>query len=192
MFNPKLKRHFSIKEIGKFRFYWGIIVGLGFSVLLNFILRKTLKFNNMGIVLDENNVFNVLNYEISPYYYALFAFLSVSLSFCFTTFIWMSAPYASMRNKTRRLRMAHFNSVWIFYACSAFLLRMFMIFIGMFSLMDELNYKLEEDYAVAGFLLPAYFYFYCWNLISHVYVSWRMFAFTTLSVFAFGGLLCLI
>jgi len=127
----------------------------------------------MGIVLDENNVFNILNYEISPYYYALIAFFSVSMSFCFTTYLWMSAPYASMRNKTRRLRMAHFNSVWIFYACSAFLLRMYMILIGV-------PYTIEEDYAVVGFLLPMVIYFYCWNLISDVYVVWKMFGKVTL------------
>ena len=39
----KLKSDFLINEIGKFRFYSGIIIGIGYCLIFNSLLRITLK-----------------------------------------------------------------------------------------------------------------------------------------------------
>lgn len=121
------KPYFSINEIGKFRFYSGIVIGIGFSIILNSLFRLTLRAGNLGININDWT----LIYEISIYYYILIGFTSVGFSFCFTTYLWMSKPFATNRRKTMKLRMTQINPIWIFFGTLTFLLRMFCFFMGL-------------------------------------------------------------
>ncbi len=110
----KFKSKFSINEIGKFRFYSGIGIGILYSFIFNSLFRLTLKISNIGIYIDEMSIKNIIDYKISFYYLCLISFSSISFVFCFTTYLWMSKPRATMRRKTLKLRSAQANSIWIF------------------------------------------------------------------------------
>ncbi|MCB0748925.1 MAG: hypothetical protein KDC90_15805, partial [Ignavibacteriae bacterium] len=80
----KLKSDFTINEIGKFRFYSGIVIGIGFSLIFNSLFRLTLKLCNIGDVITDLSWSNIITYEFSTYYLTLIGFASIGFSFCFT------------------------------------------------------------------------------------------------------------
>jgi len=174
----KLKSDFTINEIGKFRFYSGIIFGIGFSLILNSLFRLTLRLANLGMYIDQWN----LDYEILTYYYILIGFAAIGFAFCFTTYIWMSKPFATNRRKTIRLRMAQINPIWIFFCTLLFLLRMFWFLAGV-----ELT--IEKDFPILGFMIPVFIYLYCWNLISDTYKSNKSFLISSLIFIIIGFIL---
>ena len=173
-----LKSDLRIDEIGKFRFYSGILIGIGYSLVLNLLFRFILRLSNLGMYVDEWN----LEYEIPIYYYYLIGYSSVAFSFCLTTYMWMSKPYATIRTKTIRLRMAQVNPIWVFYGVLLFLLRWFAFFLG-------LELTIKKDFSCLGFMVPIFIYLYCWNLISDVYKSKKKFLISLLIVLVFGFIL---
>lgn len=174
----QIKSEFSINEIGKFRFYSGILIGIGFSIILNSLFRQTLRLCNLGTDIDQWN----LNYEITIYYYLLIGFTSIGFAFCFTTYLWMSKPFATNRRKTLKLRMAQLNPIWIFFGTLMFLLRMFWFLAGV-----ELT--IEKDFSSLGFMIPVFTYLYCWNLISDIYRSKKAFLISSIIFVVCGFIL---
>ncbi len=177
----KLKSDFTIIEIGKFRFYSGIAIGIGFSLILNSLFRKILKICNVGELITDLNWSNFNSYEFSTYYLTLIGFASIGFSFCYTTYLWMSKPFATIRKKTVRLRMAQINPIWILFGTLLFLLRLFGFFVGV-------NLTIEKDFTYLGFMIPIFIYLYCWSLISDIYKSKKPFLITSL-IFIVGGFL---
>lgn len=178
----KLKSDFTINEIGKFRFYSGIAIGIGFSLVFNILFRVILKMCNVGEVITDLSWSNYYSYEFSIYYLTLIGFASVGFSFCFTTYLWMSKPFACIRKKTIRLRMAQINPIWILFGTLLFLLRMFWFFAGV-------DLTIEKDFAYLGFMIPIFIYVYCWNLISDIYKSKEPFFMTSLIIIILGFIL---
>lgn len=178
----KLKSDFTINEIGKFRFYSGIAIGIGFSIVFNILFRVILKMCNVGEVITDLSWSNYYSYEFSIYYLTLIGFASVGFSFCFTTYLWMSKPFASIRKKTIRLRMAQINPIWILFGTLLFLLRMFWFLAGV-------DLTIEKDFAYLGFMIPIFIYVYCWNLISDIYKSKEPFFMTSLIIIILGFIL---
>lgn len=178
----KLKSDFTINEIGKFRFYSGIAIGIGFSIVFNILFRVILKMCNVGEVITDLSWSNYNSYEFSIYYLTLIGFASVGFSFCFTTYLWMSKPFASIRKKTIRLRMAQINPIWILFGTLLFLLRMFWFLAGV-------DLTIEKDFAYLGFMIPIFIYVYCWNLISDIYKSKEPFFMTSLIIIILGFIL---
>lgn len=178
----KLKSDFTINEIGKFRFYSGIAIGIGFSLVFNILFRVILKMCNVGEVIADLSWSNYYSYEFSIYYLTLIGFASVGFSFCFTTYLWMSKPFASIRKKTIRLRMAQINPIWILFGTLLFLLRMFWFLAGV-------DLTIEKDFAYLGFIIPIFIYVYCWNLISDIYKSKEPFFMTSLIIIILGFIL---
>jgi len=181
----KLKSDFTINEIGKFRFYSGIAIGIGFSLIFNSLFRVILRICNVGEVFTDLNWANYYSYEFSTYYLTLIGFASIGFSFCFTTYLWMSKPFASVRKKTLRLRTAQINPIWILFGTLFFLLRLFWFFAGV-------DLTIEKDFAYLGFMIPIFIYFYCWDLISHIYKSKKPFVITSLILIVSGFLLSVI
>ena len=175
------KSDFTIIEIGKFRFYSGIIIGIGFSLIFNSLFRLTLKLCNIGDVITDLSWSDIINYEFSTYYLTLIGFASVGFSFCFTTYLWMSKPFATNRRKTLKLRMAQINPIWILFGTLLFLLRMFWFLAGV-----ELT--IEKDFSILGFMIPIFIYLYCWNLISDIYKSKKAFLISVL-IFIISGII---
>ncbi|WP_026775759.1 hypothetical protein [Polaribacter sp. Hel_I_88] len=172
-----LKPEFSINEVGKFRFYSGILIGIGFSIILNSLFRLTLRVCNLGMSIDQWS----LEYEIPLYYHILIGFASFGFSFCFTTYLWMSKPFANNRRKTLKLRMAQINPIWIFFGTLIFLLRLFWFF-------TSIELTIEKDFPVLGFMIPTFIYLYCWNLISDIYKSKKAFLISSL-IFIISGII---
>lgn len=169
-----LKPDFTINEIGKFQFYTGIIIGTAYSIIFNILLRQALIVCNLGECINQWS----LDYEISTYYFVLIGFSSVSFSFCFTTYLWMSKPFANNRRRTLKLRMAQTNTIWVLFGTLLFLLRMFWFIAGV-------DLTIEQDFPILGFMVPFFIYLYCWNLISNIYKSKRAF-FISLPIFIIG------
>ena len=63
----------------------GILIGIGFSIILNSLFRQTLRLCNLGTYIDQWS----LNYEITVYNYVLIGFTSIGFAFCFTTYLWI-------------------------------------------------------------------------------------------------------
>ncbi|KAA5820435.1 hypothetical protein FPF71_17740 [Algibacter amylolyticus] len=178
----KLKSDFTINEIGKFQFYSGIAIGIGFSLIFNSLFRVFLKMCNVGEIITDLSWSNFYSYEFSIYYLTLIGFTSVGFSFCFTTYLWMSKPFATNRKKNIRLRMAQTNTIWILFGTLFFLLRLFWFFAG-------IDLTIEKDFAYLGFMFPIFIYLYCWNLISDIYKSKKTFLVTSLIVIFVGIIL---
>ena len=174
-----LKPDFTINEIGKFQFYSGILIGFGFSLTFNSLFRQISKISDFGNVMAESSWNRILNYEFSFYYLTLIGFTSFAFAFCFTTYLWMSKPFARIKRKNLKLRFAQANSLWILFGTLIFLTRMIW-FIG------GIEISIENDFPYLGFMVPIFIYFYCWNLISNIYKSNRPFILTTL-IFIIGG-----
>jgi len=176
-----LKSKLTISEIGKFRFYSGIIIGLGYSVIFNYLFRFALRICNYGKYIEEWRY----DYEISPYYYLLIGFASVGFSFSFTTYLWLSKPKARIKNRTLKLRFAQTSSIWVFFVTLFFLLRMFWFF-------ASIDLTIEKDYRYVAFLLPVFIYMYCWSLIRSVYKSRKIFWISLLLFIIIGFVLSII
>lgn len=175
----KLKSDFLINEIGKFRFYSGIIIGIGYCLIFNSLLRITLKLCNVGNNIEAMNWLNIVNYEFSTYYLTLIGFASAGFSFCFTTYLWMSKPFATNRKKTMKLRMDQINPIWILFGTLLFISRMFWF-------LASVDLTIEKDYVYLGFMIPIFIYLYCWNLISDIYKSKKLFLVTSLIIIIIG------
>ncbi len=156
----KYKLDFGVREIGKFQFYSGVLVGLGYAFTFNFLLRLALRICNLGEYIDDWN----LNYEINTFYYLLIGFSSVCFAFCFTTNLWMGKLFLKNSKRTLKYRKARVNSVWILFGTLMFLLRLFWFMAG-------LGITIENDFPLLGFMIPLFIYLYCWNLISGVFKS---------------------
>ena len=178
----KLKSDLTIIEIGKFRFYSGIVIGIGYCIIFNSLLRISLKLCNIGDNIEAMNWLNIINYQLSFNYLTLIGFASVGFSFCFTTYLWMSKPFATDRKKTKRLRMAQINPIWILFGTLLFLLRLFWFFAG-------IELTIEKDFPYLGFMIPIFIYLYCWNLISDIYKAKKPFIYTTLIFITVGFIL---
>ena len=175
MKRPTLKARLSIYEIGKFRFYLGTFVGFCLSVTLAFILKASFLFNNFGYVMSGEYLLNKPLNGLINYHSFTISLFSISLAFCFTTFLWTSKPFSNKRNKTSRLRMAHTNSLWMFFVCAMFFLRAYAV-------SSASTMGIQGDFINASLLAPVFIYLYCWNLISNVFVIWKMFFWTTIIV----------
>jgi len=154
---------------------------MGYSIVLNQLFRYTLRFSNLGMYIDQWS----LEFQISNYYYYFIAYLSVAYGFCFTTYLWMSKPFATHARKTIRLRMGQINPIWILFATLLFFLRIFWFFSG-------LELTVAKDIPLLGLLLPLFIYLFCWNLIADVYTSLKAMWITTSVVFFLGFILSVI
>ncbi len=137
---------------------------------------------NLGNVITDLSWSNSYNYQFSNYYLTLISFASIAFSFCITTYLWMSKPFASNRKKTLRIRMAQINPIWILFGTFMFLLRLFWFFAGV-------DLTIEKDFAYLGFMIPIFIYLYCWNLISFIYKSKKTFLITSFIVIISASIL---
>ena len=179
------KSDFSINEIGKFRFYSGILVGIGFSLILNKFFRLTLKLCDIGIYINDLSWSNIYDYELTNYYLILIGFSSLGFAFCFTTYLWMSKPRATIKRKTIKLRFAQVNSIWIFAGIMLFLTRMYWLLAGV-------DLTIEKDFKYLGLMFPIFIFFYCWNLIANIYKSIKSFLISCIIYIISGFLLSVI
>lgn len=174
------KAKFTINKIGKFQFYSGVIIGLGYSIVFNFLLRFVLRVSNFGIYIDDWNFV----YKINAYYSLLIGFASIVFSFCYTTYLWMSKSVL-IGNRKLKYRVVQSNSIWVLFIVLMFLLRMFSFF-------STTTLTIQDDFPITGFLLPLFVYLYCWNLISRIYKCKKPFFIFTIMLLLLSLLLSII
>ncbi len=174
-----IKPNFKVNVIGKFRFYSGIIIGLGFSIILNSLFRLVLRFANLGMNFDESMS---LDYDISNYYFLLIGFLSVAFAFCYTTYLWMSNPQIGSRYKTQKFRMAQINPIWILFSSMLFFFRLLFFFMGP-------DLTLENDIGYLAFIFPLFVFLFCWSSISDIFKSGKEILISLTVVIIFGSIL---
>ena len=182
----KYKSEFNINQIGQFRFYSGIIVGIGYSIVLTFLFQILSITNNIVIAMNDGNWNNLINSKLDFYYTLFFGLLSVSLGFCFTTYLWTSKLYSHKRNETRKLRNTQTNSIFMFGVIMLVLTRFFTIYMG-FNY-DDFNLDLKKYLGLLAFLLPLSIFLYCWSLISKIYQSKKVLLISLL-IFGILGLI---
>ena len=181
----KYKSEFNINQIGHFRFYSGIIVVIGYSIVLAFLFQMLSKTNNIVIAMNDGNWNNLINSKLDFYYMFFFGLLAVSLGFCFTTYLWTSKLFSDKRNETRKLRITQTNSIFRFGVIMLVLKRFFTIYMG-FNY-DGFNLDLKKYLGLLAFLLPISIFLYCWFLISKIYRSKKIILFSLL-IFGILGL----
>lgn len=165
----KNKSKFNKAQIGRFRFFIGIIVGIGYSLILTLLFQMLSKTNNITIAMHDGNWNNLINSKPDFFYRLFYGLLSVSLGFCFTTYLWMSKMNLEKRNDTRKIRFAQTNSIFVFGVIMLVLTRFFTIYME-FNY-DGFNLNLKEYLGLIIFLLPLFIFLYNWSLISKLYQS---------------------
>ena len=56
----------------------------------------------------------------------------------------------------------------------------------MFWFLASVDLTIEKDYVYLGFMIPIFIYLYCWNLISDIYKSKKLFLVTSLIIIIIG------
>jgi hypothetical protein len=158
----RFKLPFTIKNIGEFRFFSGLIIGILYSLILNQLFRLTTKLCNVGTFWDIDNWIINQNYELENYSLILINFASISFALCFTTYIWLSKPIIKNNWRKRHSRFGQTNSIFMFYFTLIFLTKLLSFWVGT-------DLSLKNDFGLLSFLLPRFMSFYCWILIRRVY-----------------------
>ena len=183
----KFKSELTISEIGKFRFYSGLVIGFGYSIILNFLFHLLTKINRAVSIIYRGIWSDPLRSDQDFYYSVLIGFLSISLAFCFTTYLWMSKPNKLTRKETRSVRYAQANSLFIFGIIMLFLIRLFTIWIAFD--FDEIYIDIKAEYGYLTFLLPTFILLFNWGNIAKVYRIRRFFIISLSIIILFGLLL---
>ncbi len=163
----KYKSDFRIEKIGTVRFYSGIVVGIVWSVILYLLFQTFLKAKTITpAMLDEN-----WNESLSFDFYTLifFAFMALSLGFCYTSYLWMSGTEKLRGINKRRIQYAQSNSIFIFYVVLLVALRFFTIYIS-FNY-GGFNLGLQYEYGYFILIFPLFIFLYNWIWISRIYQS---------------------
>jgi hypothetical protein len=167
-----LKVEFTISEIGSFRFYFGILTGISYGLTLNFLFQLLIKYNNVLISINSENWNNLLVFELSNHYSIITGFLSASLGFCFTSYLWLSKPIGNNLRKKSKKRYAQANSMFVFGLIFMILSRFYYFNIGFVEMTlfnNAFSFNTKEYFGIAFFLLPIFIYFFNWSLISNVF-----------------------
>jgi len=180
----KIKPKLTINDIGKFRFYWGILLGFIYGFYLNIWLR--LIDSSFFIVLDLSDHYNLSldSFTLSSYNSFLLAFTSSALGFCITMYVWTSRPISVNRKITFKNRIANTNSMFIFMLV-LFILTKF-ISVSSILLYRDHRINLENFYGYTPFLLPVFIFLFNWLKPSQYFKSKKLMWYSAAIVFGFG------
>jgi len=158
-----LKPFISIKAIGKFQFWIGLLFGI-FSAFI-----FSIYFNY------SREIFRSLTFVLTPYilspkqfmiYDLFFASLSVSLAFGFTVIIWLTGR---KEIKKQYYRMFAVGNIWLI---------IFMVLFVLLRMATLLNFGVQigsgfdspldfiKDFWLILITLPLFIFFYYWNYLS--------------------------
>lgn len=181
----KFKPILSISNIGKKQFYFGLIIGLGYSITLNYLLRLTTMFANFTFSSQNPYFLNYENYNFSPFIINLIGISSVCFGFTYTTYIWLSKICLKNRKLRIRNRFGQANSIFIFYVCLLFLVRLLNFFI-------HNPIYLERDFKISSYLLPTFVFLYNWNSINKIFKAQKFLVIIILIILILGKIITLI
>ena len=183
----KLKTNFSISEIGKFQFYSGIIIGIGYGFILNFIFKLFTKITYLNTAINKGNWNNTFNAELSFYYSLFIGLLSASFAFCITSYLWMNRPFNLNRKKRLKIRISQTNSLFIFGIMFMILVRFFTVYV-MFNY-ENFDFDINDYFGLGIFIVPLFIFLFNWIFISKVYNSKKIFFLSLFILLLFGLIL---
>ena len=188
----KFKSDFSIDTIGKFLFYSGILIGAGYGFLINYLFHIFIKvgfYTNQEYIgwiergkYDKADFISIFDY--SYFNESLISFVSLSLGFCITMYLWTSKPFSGSRRINRLNRAANVNTFFIFGFIMFGLVRCFEIYCSHGLLGDY--FSLKKYFGYYAFIFPAFIYLYNRLFFSRIYRIKKLFFITTLSVIILG------
>ena len=183
----KIKPILTIKNIDKLRFYFGILLGIGYGFLVNLWFR--LIDYGFFVVFDLTRHYNLRlgGFLISPYNSLLLALTSSSLGFCYTMYFWTSKHFLNNRKKNFKNRIAQTNSIFIFMVI-LFVSTKYLPFSTSFRY-DGFEIDLKEKYSYIPFFLPIFIFLFNWAAISRIYKVGRFIMISSILVFIYGILL---
>ncbi len=164
-------------QTGNFEFYSGILVGIGYSIILNILFQQIAKTRSITSAIREGNWKEFVNTSFSNFDLLIISTFSVALGFCFTTYLWMSKRKVRNRRKNFRLNIAQTNSIFIFGLILFVLTRYSTIYSG-FNY-GNFDFSIKEYFGFWIFIFPMFIYLYNWSFISKIYKSSRTFLTTT-------------
>ncbi|RKS42534.1 hypothetical protein BC962_3201 [Gillisia mitskevichiae] len=180
----KIKSKFQIIEIGKFRFYSGILIGFGYGFIINILLRLLTKTKDITYAIVDGNWTKFLNSELTFYNSFLIGLIAASIGFCFTTYIWMSNIKVKNRKEKLKTQYAQINAIFTFGIIFLVLLRFYQIYFQ-FNF-DGFSLNLEEEYGIFLYFLPIYMFMNNWNNISRIYIVKQPLLISTMILILFG------
>lgn len=158
-----LKPEISIKNIGKLKFYSGILYGCLFALIISFFFNysreslRVISFLGDPLLFDE---------RIHRLYDLFFAAISTSLGFGITTIYWLKGS----NRKIKKQYLKNFlitNSAFVLLVCLMAIARLGSLFsiivYGMRGYDDDLN--LITDFEVVFLTIPIYAFLIHWNSI---------------------------
>ncbi len=163
------KPTFSIREIGKVRFYGGILFSLFLSVILYLFFINMIKSQFVGIAMLDGNWSRLREFRFGDKALYFFALFSSSLGFIYASQFWLFNEFPKKRSNRMKVRKAKTQGLHIFYIVLLVLLRCFLMVTGIS--LDGYGDALKEEYTFIAYLLPTFIFLYNWNMISTVYQS---------------------
>ena len=181
----KLKPGFNVEQIGAFRFYSGIVVGLIFSFLLNLFFLNIIQMSEVLAALAKGSWDNPFSREPDFYYSFFWSLFSISIGFSFTTYLWTGKPFLVNKRQTRINRIAHTYAYFIFgliLFCISRLLQFYIEF-------QHVKFSLKEELGVLLFLVPLFIFLFHWTFIARIYKATKTFGLAMLLFIIYGFLL---
>ena len=181
----KFKSNFNVEEIGRFRFYSGIIVGLIFSLTLDQFFRNLIQMSDV-LVAISNGYWKTPFSEKPIFYYSYFwSLFSISLAFCFTSYLWTSKPNLKTRRETRMNRITQLNSLFIFGLIFLSVSRLLQLHIEF----HHINYEIKEEVGILLYVFPIFIFAFNWIYILRIYKSTKPFLISILIFIIYGLIL---
>lgn len=178
----QFKRSLTIEEISPFRFYWGIFLGVGYSVAFYALMRTAMRIANIGSTIDVYEPWYIYKYQFNSYDLQLISITAVSMGFCYTASFWMGNLNHKHKTKTLQLRMASVNALWMLYGTLFFLVKLNNFLF---------NLDIQDNFGNLPFLIPLMLYLYAWSRIRRVYQCMKFFFITTVLILLTAFLLSL-
>ena len=181
----KFKYKFSIENIGKNRFYFGIFLGFGYAIIFNYLLRIATMISNFEFYDEVPFFLSYKSFVFTQYMLNLISFSSVSFGFTFTIYIWLSGTTIENRKLKSKIRFAQNYSIFMLFVCLLFLIRLLTFFI-------QNPIYLENDLNNLSYLLPIFIFLYNWCLINKIYKSQKILLILIPILVIFGKILSLL
>jgi uncharacterized membrane protein len=178
------KSHFHIEQIGYFRFYTGIGVGVLFSLILDQFFLNLIKMSDVLVAMNNGYYNTPLNEKPDFYYSYFWSLFSISLGFSLTSYLWTSKPVLTNKRETRINRLAHANSLFLFGFVFFSISRLLQFYIEF----HYIDYEIKSEVGILLFMVPFFIFSYCWNFISRIYRATETF-FLSLLLFIVYGLI---
>jgi uncharacterized membrane protein len=180
----KYKSDFNIEQIGRFRFYSGLIIGLIFSLILNQFFLNLIQLSDVLSAMSKGYWETPFSEKTTFYYSFFWSLFSISLAFSFTSYLWTSKPTLKNRRETRMNRIAQTNSLFIFGLIFLSISRLLQFYIEF----HYVDYEIKEEVGNLLFILPIFIFAFNWIYVSRIYKSTKPFLISLL-IFVIYGLI---